>query len=122
MTEQGRAVTIYLLHFDPPGPNNLRHYIGACYEGNLEARLARHARLGGSQTVARALKARSTFLVVRLIHGQDWATERRLKNARSHRRMCPLCTPDLRKWLPPPYRRFVGASPPTPSKGFKSFG
>lgn len=118
---RGRGVTIYLLHFDPPLTSGAGHYLGAVYAGNLTKRLQKHAAGHGARLTAHAKTAGTSVSLVRTWTNQTWTSEKALKSAGHFARHCPLCTPHLQKFHPPPYSRLVAASKPKPDRGFKSF-
>ena len=82
---------IYLLHFSHPVAH-ARHYIGWAAEGRLFRRLAQHESGNGAATpLIRALIASGgRFRLARVWDG-DRHMERRLKNQRNSRKLCPIC-------------------------------
>lgn len=93
-----RTSTVYLLHFAPAyavpttsgGTKRAGHYLGSC-AGDPYARLAEHLAGRGSPLVRAAAAAGCAVQLVRTWPGgrQD---ERRLKRARRHAALCPLCS------------------------------
>ena len=82
---------IYLLHFDRK-VHHAQHYLGWAIRGKLFARLAQHeAGNGASSPLVRALlDAGGHFVLARVWEG-DRFLERRLKNRRNARHLCPVC-------------------------------
>ena len=82
---------IYLLHFTQPVGHAL-HYIGWAADGGLFKRLAQHESGNGRATpLIRALIASGgRFRLARVWDG-DRNMERRLKNRRKAKMLCPIC-------------------------------
>jgi predicted GIY-YIG superfamily endonuclease len=84
--------TVYLLHFDRPGPGRSRHYLG--WTTDLDARLARH-RAGRGAKLTRALRRRGVgWMCVLELEDLPRDVERRLHRRHNHARLCPLCRAD----------------------------
>lgn len=95
-----KTTTVYLLHFEPPyrAPigdtgrvKTAGHYIGSTGLPVGE-RLATHIAGHGSPLVRAAKAAGCEVSVARTWPG-DRTTERQLKRARHHARLCPVCSP-----------------------------
>lgn len=82
-----RAGTIYLIHFARPLAH-ANHYLG--WTDNLPARLDRHRSGNGSKLLAAVMAAGIEFQVVRTWPGSR-DDERRMKNWKKARRLCPVC-------------------------------
>lgn len=81
--------TVYLLHFDRPY-RHAAHYIG--WTQDLEARLREHQCGTGARLVEVAVNAGISFELARTWPG-DRFLERRIKNLKSGRSVCPICAP-----------------------------
>jgi len=79
--------TVYLIHFDKPY-RHARHYLG--YTGDLDARLAAHARGRGARLMEVITKAGITWQLARTWEGAR-SLERRLKRQKNSPRLCPIC-------------------------------
>jgi hypothetical protein len=80
---------VYLLHFEKPY-RHARHYLGFCEDGGLEERIDRHRRRDGARLVAVIVEHGINFVVARTWDG-DRSLERRLKNQKKARNLCPIC-------------------------------
>ena len=80
--------TVYLLHFDRKF-HHAQHYIGWT-EKSIAERLLTHQSGYGAKIVKAALAAGITICVVRAWKGTR-ELERRLKNQKKSRCLCPLC-------------------------------
>lgn len=79
---------VYLIHFDRP-LGHAQHYIG--FTDNLQQRLHDHeATCKGSKLLQAVRAAGIHFRVVRTWEG-DRGLERRLKNQKKARLLCPVC-------------------------------
>lgn len=87
------AGTVYLLHFAAP-LGHARHYLGWAGPGNLGLRLAHHGTTTGANLMLHVAKAGIGWELSRTWPG-DRHLERRLKNLGGHRRVCPVCRPEL---------------------------
>ena len=85
--------TIYLLHFSKPYMH-AQHYLG--WSQDVEGRLQTHVEGNGNPLVAAASAAGSEITLVRTWTG-DRHFERRLKNKKNARSLCPICKPDKNK-------------------------
>jgi predicted GIY-YIG superfamily endonuclease len=88
---------IYLLHFERPIGNadnpraQARHYIGYTQsKRTLKARLEHHREGRGSRLMHAVTRAGIAFEVARTWEGSR-DDERRLKNRKNARRLCPAC-------------------------------
>lgn len=79
---------IYLLHFEKK-LHHAGHYLGFC-EDDLEARLDRHRKGQGARLLEVVVAAGIDFSVARTWKG-DRHFERKLKNQKNARRLCPIC-------------------------------
>ena len=93
---------IYLIHFDRP-LHHARHYLGYCADGELQVRLIRHRAGRGARLLAVLRGLGIGWRVVRTFEG-DRHFERKLKNRRNARYLCPVCSirpVQLRRpWIP----------------------
>ena len=80
---------IYLIHFDQP-LSHAQHYIGFT-DDNLEQRIATHKAGNGSKLLRAVNKAGIEWSVVRTWEG-DRKQERKLKNRKKARLLCPVCS------------------------------
>lgn len=89
--------TVYLIHFSTKyissnGKGQVGHYLGYTRKGVSE-RLKEH-RQGRGATLTRVVcEAGIELELVRCWHG-DRSLERRLKNRRNHKVLCPICNPE----------------------------
>jgi len=87
---------VYLLHFSEKLAGRSQHYIGWAKTGNLEKRLKVHRQAtGGAKIVKHALLHGFEVCPVRLWHGVDRHFERRLKNRKNAKLLCPICKEKL---------------------------
>lgn len=86
--EQG---TIYVLHFEP-AYEHAKHYIGYTTKGG-EARADEHVGGRGSPLV-RAATARGCTVTLAAEFPGTPTDERKLKNRKNARSICPRCRPD----------------------------
>lgn len=86
--------TVYLLHFSR-SYRHARHYIG--YTDNLEERLARHRAGNGARLIEVITKIGITFEVVRIWSGKR-KLERRLKNNKNSKFLCPICREERKQF------------------------
>lgn len=84
---------VYLIHFEEKLAH-AQHYIG--FSNDVEARHARHSRCDGARILRACKMAGIGFEVVRTWVG-DRNMERRLKNQRNAKRMCPVCQKEKEK-------------------------
>jgi predicted GIY-YIG superfamily endonuclease len=82
-------MTVYLLHFVTPYAH-ARHYMG--WAKDLGQRLAMHAAGNGARLVQVVQDAGIEWMLVRTWPG-DRKLERKLKNRKDTRQLCPVCNP-----------------------------
>ena len=87
---------IYLIHFDQPF-KHAKHYIGSALD--LDARLQEHRTQSGARLMAVVNKAGITWRLARAWRGGR-KDERRLKTMGGASRLCPICTPGMRRSWP----------------------
>lgn len=85
---------VYLLHFFTPISNkhSAQHYLG--FSVDVDRRIQQQRR--GKKKVAAnfcvvAKRRRIRFVVVKIWENGDRKLERRLKNQKNHRKLCPIC-------------------------------
>lgn len=106
---------VYLLHFSSPigrrqgvilrllrglGPRKnhnitCQHYIGLCE--CLAIRIQEHRSGRGAKLTAWAKKLGIQFEIVRVWATDDPGLERRLKNQKNSKKLCPICTPNTKR-------------------------
>ena len=87
---------VYLIHFDK-AYHHAQHYIGYV-DGDapeLMKRLTRHRNGTGANLLNVLKKAGVTFQVVRVWPGADRTFERKLKNRKKARELCPICSGEV---------------------------
>lgn len=95
--EGAQSGTLYLLHFSEPLAHS-QHYIGwTGMDSTVKRRLARHRKGRGAAITAAASAKGIKLRLVRVWEGSCRNFERRLKKARNHSRLCPVCNPRLRQ-------------------------
>lgn len=85
-------MAVYLVHFDRPiSPNHTcMHYIG--YAENVEKRVEYHRKGKSKVRLFEVAKERGIgFVVSRVWEEGDKAFERKLKNRKNHKKLCPIC-------------------------------
>lgn len=93
-------MTVYLLHLNQPLPRGVSptgkplqaaHYIG--YADDLEGRLHHHRQGTGARFTQVCCERGIDWTVARTWDGEqaDRTFERRLKNGKDAKRLCPLC-------------------------------
>lgn len=85
--KKGVIGTVYLIHFERAF-HHARHYIG--WTTN-DSRIQRHIDGHGSKLLRAVANAGIAFHVVREWHGVDRHFERKLKNMKKSRALCPQC-------------------------------
>ena len=83
---------VYLLHFNrpvAPGRHTCQHYIG--YADDILRRVEEHAKGRGSRLTQVAKERGIGFRVVRVWDNEGRSFERRLKNRKHGKRLCPYC-------------------------------
>lgn len=81
-------MSVYLLHFHTPY-RHAQHYLG--YAEDLAARLQAHRSGNGARLVEVVTKAGIAWELVRVWEDGDRIFERRLKNRKNARLLCPIC-------------------------------
>lgn len=82
---------VYLLHFDAPisPTHTAQHYLG--YTDCLQRRIDAHRKGQAARLTQVAHERGITFQVARVWRNGTRSLERRLKNRKNHRRLCPIC-------------------------------
>lgn len=80
--------TVYLIHLSKPIADHAQHYIG--WAKHLEARINHHRNRSGARLLQVAVDLHIDFEVVRTWEG-DRQFERKLKNRKNARQLCPIC-------------------------------
>lgn len=81
---------VYLIHFEVPF-KHAQHYIGYSKDQNYEARIEHHRKGTGSALMKAILKAGIQWKVVRTWPNEDGNFERKLKNRKNAKCLCPIC-------------------------------
>lgn len=81
---------VYLIHFDQPLAH-AQHYLGYSADDKYEARLEHHRKGTGSRLMAALKRLGITWSVVRTWPNEDGNFERRMKNRKKSRCLCPTC-------------------------------
>lgn len=81
-------ITVYLIHLETKVAHS-RHYIGQTRY--LKRRIAHHRNGSGARFLAEAVRRGISFDVVRVWKNADGSFERKLKNRKNARRLCPTC-------------------------------
>lgn len=79
---------VYLLHFEKKY-KHAQHYIG--YTDDLDKRIKKHRKGDGARLVEVFAENGIDFVIARVWQDKDRNFERRLKNQKSARKLCPLC-------------------------------
>lgn len=82
---------VYLIHFDGHLAH-AQHYIGFCEE-NLAQRVKRHREGRGSKLMRAVTRAGISWHVVRTWENGNRDFEKRLKNRKNAKKLCPICNP-----------------------------
>jgi len=80
---------VYLIHFSEK-LHHAQHYIGFV-DGNLQARIKRHKRNKGAKLLAAVNRLGIQWDVVKVWEQGDRQLERKLKNQKKARCLCPVC-------------------------------
>lgn len=80
--------TVYLIHLDEK-ISHAQHYIG--WTNFFEKRIEHHRNGNGAKFLAEAVRLSINFEVVRTWKNKDGNFERKLKNQKNARRLCPKC-------------------------------
>jgi predicted GIY-YIG superfamily endonuclease len=83
---------VYLIHLEQP-LHHAQHYIG--FTNNINRRLLQHWRGKGSPLLRAARAAGIHFDIAFVWYGGTRLLERRLKNRKKARRLCPICNPRI---------------------------
>jgi predicted GIY-YIG superfamily endonuclease len=83
--------TVYLLHFEQPGPGGAMHYLG--FTLDLNARFDAHWKGRGAALTRAIRRAGGTFRLVATWSPAERADERRMKRRHQLARLCPVCRP-----------------------------
>jgi predicted GIY-YIG superfamily endonuclease len=81
---------VYLIHFSEK-LHHAQHYLGYCEDGNLAARMERHMSGNGSKLLKAVVEAGIEFQVAEAWPDADRELERKLKNSKNTKRLCPIC-------------------------------
>jgi predicted GIY-YIG superfamily endonuclease len=81
---------VYLIHMDSPMAH-AQHYIG--YADSVAKRVRKHGTSEGARMLQVAAQRGITFRLAREWWGQGRAFERKLKNRKKARLLCPYCNP-----------------------------
>ncbi len=81
---------VYLIHFDQP-LKHAQHYIGFV-ESDLDQRIEKHKNGTGAKIMKAVNEAGIPWQVVKVWKDGDRTFERKLKNRKNSKCMCPLCT------------------------------
>ena len=99
-------MTVYLIHLAQPmsrGVNGrgealyAQHYIG--YTRSVDRRMMEHASGRGARFLEVCRERGIPFEVVRTWEGADRCFERRLKNGKDSKRLCPVCNPNAQNCM-----------------------
>lgn len=94
-------MTVYLLHFKQPlahgkspagNPMVTQHYVG--FTDDLIGRLLAHAEGRGARLLQVIQERGIGFQLARTWDGGTRKLERKIKNCKNTRRLCPVCNPD----------------------------
>lgn len=86
--EHAHVTGVYLLHFDRPLAH-AQHYLG--WSSDVPKRVYAHVKGNGARLPA-AFRAKGIgFVVARVWEGGDRTLERRLKQRKGARALCPVC-------------------------------
>ena len=88
MAKKPAPGTVYLIHLASPIADHAQHYIG--WAKHLEARISHHRARTGARLLQVAVDLKIEFEVVRTWEG-DRHFERKLKNRKKARMLCPVC-------------------------------
>ena len=83
--------TVYLIHLNSPIAH-AQHYIG--WSRAFKKRLEHHKNGTGAKFLAEAVRRNIAFSVVRKWTNADGHFERKLKNRKNARHLCPVCKPE----------------------------
>lgn len=83
-------MAVYLLHFDSPIGGRASHYLG--YAKNVNARVSHHREGTGARLTQVANERNINFEIARIWENGDRTLERKLKNRKNAKQLCPKCT------------------------------
>jgi hypothetical protein len=81
---------VYLIHFETK-LHHCQHYIGFCSDKLFTYRIAHHLKGTGSRLMAAVNRAGIKWEVVRVWDWADGNFERKLKNRKNAKYICPVC-------------------------------
>jgi len=85
---KSNAGTVYLIHLETPIAHS-RHYIG--WSRYFKQRIRHHRNGTGARFLAEAVRRGINFDVARVWKNADGNFERKLKNRKNARLLCPAC-------------------------------
>lgn len=85
---------VYLIRLDTLLSNKVRYYIGFTPRTPLE-RLETHRKGQGAKILAECNRRGITYHIVRVWEDVTRNFERKLKNRKNHKRLCPILNPQL---------------------------
>ncbi|MBD0289216.1 MAG: endonuclease [Flavisolibacter sp.] len=85
---------VYLIHLSEK-LHHAQHYIGYCNEGTLQQRLYHHRNGTGARFMQVVTELGIPWQVARVWEKGDRNFERKLKNRKKARCLCPCCRPQL---------------------------
>jgi predicted GIY-YIG superfamily endonuclease len=88
ITETANVGTVYLLHFSEK-LSHAQHYIG--WAKNLSGRLYHHRKGTGAKLLRAVIQKGLDFELAETWENRDKHFERKLKNRKKARRLCPVC-------------------------------
>ena len=84
-------MAVYLIHFEQPY-KHARHYLGFVEQPDgIQARVERHAKGGDARLLQVVTDAGIAWRVVRTWPDGDRSFERKLKNKKNSKCLCPVC-------------------------------
>ena len=92
--DKSQKGTVYLICLDEK-IHHAKHYIG--WSKFFKQRIEHHRRKTGAKFLAKAVRRRIPFEVVRTWHNKDGHFERKLKRQKNAKFFCPNCTAKPRK-------------------------
>ena len=91
----GQPGSVYLLHFDERY-QHVQHYLGFAFE-DVDRRLNTHRRGRGAKLTRAVAEAGIEMNIVRTWENVDRHFERKLKNRKNAKKLCPVCNPRIQK-------------------------
>lgn len=82
---------VYLIHFNKK-LHHAQHYIG--YTKSLNERLDRHKSFRGARILHVLNNKNIEYAIVRIWKNVNKQFERKLKNRKNSKRLCPICNPN----------------------------